>query len=653
MKDTDQWKDWDQAYKHAISVWGPWLEEAKKDLKFFLGDQWDPKDKKYLAGENRNVLTFNRIRRVVKLIEGFQRKNRLSMKVDPVEGSDEKTASQFSGLVQHIMQTTGGGRFPDAYHTMSRAFSGALKTGINLVNIYMDYRDDVVNGDIRFKRVPFNRFLLDPNFAENLLGDCTYLLRREWLTKGQAKSILPMRAGEIDNLPIQGRDDKFTHTPQPMDLLGKNLLRYDEFYKVITRPATVLIDPNSGAQKKWTGDKERLGLFLKQFPFVYAVDKQEETVELSIFIEDELMFSGPEPTGIDVLPFIAIIAFYDPEYEQMKWKLQGIVRCMRDPQTEGNKRRVKMLDWLDSQLSPYKFFEEDALVDKKQAFQTGQGRPIWFKSEALSKGKVQVHPPPDIPAGLFRLQELMDKDIDEIPGANAELFGTPENPNMQVAGFLSKMRQAAGLTILQDVFDDYRMSKKGLGQKEITMIQRNWTPAKVKRIINEEPTREFYDRSFGAYDAVPQEGILTDTQRHMYFAQLVAMKEMGAPIPWAAIFDAAPLEQKTKLKEMIQQAEQAQAQASQVDVMDRRLTQKMMQSKITSDMAGAQEKRAQAIENMASATLDRIKTIREIGKLDDEHLMGLIDWIRGLEAGEQIAPAAQGGSRKVSYLTRR
>ncbi len=280
---------------------------------------------------------------------------------------------------------------------------------------------------------------------------------------------------------------------------------------------------------------------------------------------------------------------------------------------------------------------------------------MFLNSGALAKGKIDIRPAPDIPQGLFRLMEILDKDIDEIPGANAELFGTPENENLQMAGFLSKLRQSAGLTVLQDIFDNYRIAKKTLGMRLIKLIQNHWTTSKIERITNMKATREFFDKNFGLYDCVPAEGVLTDTQKHMYFAQLITLREMGAPIPWAAILDAAPIEQKQKLKDMVQQAEQAQAQAMQMDVQERQLTQQLKQTKAMSDIAKSQENRAQAVENMANATLDRIRTLKEIGKLDDEHvqnLISLIDWVRGVESGERIAPAAQGGGRRGA-ITRR
>ena len=74
-------------------------------------------------------------------------------------------------------------------------------------------------------------------------------------------------------------------------------------------------------------------------------------------------------------------------------------------------------------------------------------------------------------------------------------------------------------------------------------------------------------------------------------------------------------------------------------------------AKIASDIGNAQEQRTQAIENMANATLDRMKTLVEMGKLRDEHVMQLVEFVRNLERGEQVIPSAK--PRKVLEFTRR
>ena len=55
------------------------------------------------------------------------------------------------------------------------------------------------------------------------------------------------------------------------------------------------------------------------------------------------------------------------------------------------------------------------------------------------------------------------------------------------------------------------------------MIQSNFTPGKIKRIIEQEPTIQFYNKAFGKYDAAVEEGLNTTTQRQMQLVQLLQL----------------------------------------------------------------------------------------------------------------------------------
>jgi hypothetical protein len=647
--DIDDHKDFETVYTEAVKIWEPWWAEAKTDIKFKLGDQWVAKDKAYLEKNRRSALVFNKTRRVIKLLTGFQRKNRLSLKIDPIEGSDEVTASQLSAIVQWQLQSK------DGYNVLSDAFEmGPLTTGLNLIRLYVDYSEDPVNGDVCFRRVPYNKCILDPHFTERNFQDSTFLLFREYLMKDELKTIFPNHKKDLEKMSPKGGDQKYPYVTQAKDMFGNDKFHYDEFWRRSNRKVQILLDPTTGAQKIWPADEKRLSAFLEFFPGIKVLNKYVKTVELLIFVDDELFYKGPDPSGLDDYSMIPLLGFWDPEYDEMKWKLQGMVRCMRDPQTEANKRRSKMLDIIDNQLASGWVAEENAVVDPAALFQTGQGFPIFMKQGRIYGQHLQKIQPVDIPEGLFRLNEIMDKDIMDIPGANAELFGMPENEDMQIAGILAKLRQSAGLTVLQDLFDNFRMSQKLMGQKIVEIVQKNYMPEKVKRIINQEPSKEFYTKNFGKYDCTPAEGVLTDTQRQMYFTQLLQLRALGAPIPWAEIIDSAPLEQKDRLKKAVAQEEKTASEGQKAQLMMQMLTQGMMQAQIQSDIAGAEQKRSQAKENQVDTWLNRIKALKEMSRLENKDLMDVIDFAKNLEMADR--PAQQNVvpmQRRTSRMTRR
>ncbi len=614
-------KEWEEAYKVAVQYWWQYWEEAKKDLEFYLGEQWRAADKLYLANQRREAYVFNKVRRVVHMITGYQRKHRLALTVEPIEGSDELTANQLTATLMWIMQYCNG------MSVMSDCFAnGAVKTGLNLLALYLDYSEDPVNGDIRFRRMPYNSFLLDPNTSERDLSDCGWITHRKYLSRDVIKCLLPGRAKDIDQLRKAGRDNKYTHLPVRQDLYGDHLLPFDEFWVRRAKKVKVLIDKNTGDMRRWSGPQNRLDFLLSQHPNIAVAESWRNTVEFNILVNGEIMYSGPDPWGLEDFPFVPVWGYWDPEYDRSWLKLQGVIRCMRDPQSELNKRRSKVIDIIDSQIMSGWKAKEGKVVNPESLYQTGQGQVVWMQDDAQLSDAEKIQPA-DIPPGLFQLMEVMDKDIMEIPGANSELFGMAENEDTEIAGVLAKMRQGAGLTVLQDLFDNYRLSKKLLGQKMITLIQKNFSPLKVKRIINEQPAPEFYRPSFGKYDAIPEEGVLTDTQRQMHYAQLLMLRKEGAPIPWTAIFDAAPIQGKRKLQEMIAQAEESQQQQLQIDLRDKKLVQEMMQAKIFSDLANAEGKRSKARADEGKAVLDRVKAAQEIAQMKDDRFFKMYDFV--------------------------
>ncbi len=600
-KDTK--KDFNEAYNMANSGWSEYLEQAKQDFEFMTGDQWNSQEKQYLANQRRNALVFNRIRRVVKIITGYQRKNRLAFKINPVGMEDDRAASQLTGVLMDAM------RIGDGYNVMSDAFEcGPLITGINFVEPFIDRK-----GDVKFKRLPYNKCLPDPTFSQRDLSDCNYFIRREYVSKDEAKMLVPGHDRDIDNLQ-PGRDEKFPKMTIANKRYAEQLLSYDEFWRKDIRKQKVLVDRMTGQEQVWQGGQKALDFVLSQYPMVTAIDRWEETVKLEIFVQGEQFYSGPDPFGLDEYRFVPLMGFWYPEVESDKLKLQGIIRSIRDPQTEFNKRISQEIDIIESQINSGYDALENTIVNPESLYQSGQGKVTWVKNEGNPAGldAMRKKQAVDIPPGLFQLNQSLDKLLTEIPGINEELFGTEEK---EIPGILSKLRQGGALTILQDLFDNYRHSKKLLGRKTIKLIQRNYQPQKIMRILNEQPIKEFYDPDLSRYDLSVQEGLLTDSQRQMYYEELKALREAGAPIPFTAIIDAAPIQLKEHLKKHIQMAEQQQQQAAQSQQQNDQITQKLMQSQIAENLAQAQERRAQIQQNIASAGLDRAKTAAEIHKM--------------------------------------
>jgi len=640
-EEKDVEETFNEFYEEGSTAWATFFDEAQIDLDFYLGAQYTSSEKIALNGEKRHSLVYNRIQRVINMLTGYQRKHRLSSIVTPVENSDQKTADQLSQCLLYVMQSA------DGYQTISDSFGGALKTGINLMSIWMNYTDDPINGDICLTRESFKSFIIDPYFTKLDLSDASYIIRRKLLSEDQAIALLPKHKKKIKELSEHGweRDNKFSWLPYQRIFGGQKMMAYDELWQQGWKSIDVLVDTETGEFVDYEdGSKEYLEELKITYPQLEIIKKQKAYVTRKILVNNQFIEEEENPDGINEYPFVAVVANFEQESTNWALRIQSKVRALRDPQIESNTRRNVMVDIIRSQLNSGWIATEGAVVNKDSLFQTSQGKVVWRSADALP-GSLERIQAAQIPPSMFALTELFDKDLMEIAGVNDAAFGQSD---MQESGVLAMLRQGASLVNNQDLFDNLRFSQKIMSKKILKQIQ-TWTPSKIERIINDKPTDQFYNKKFSKYDCVVQEGILTDTQRQMFFRQLVDLKQLGEPIPPMMLIKAAPLQGKNELILEIEAYQEQQQQAAQGQAEERQaLLQSQAEyntSKSISAIASAKENYTRAIANMgledsrassavedrANASLTRIKAIKELQSLDDDRLIKYLSVIRIME----------------------
>jgi hypothetical protein len=413
----------------------------------------------------------------------------------------------------------------------------------------------------------------------------------------------------------------------------------------------------TGETKVWDGDKKRLKIFRETFPQIEVIHKPVKSVELGIIVEGELLYYGKDPFSLNEYPFVPFMAIFEPSYDLYTWKIQSLVRIVRDPQTELNKRRSKMVDIIDNQLNSGWIAKTNSVSNPTSLYKSGQGQVIFLKPEAQMTDLQRIDP-----AGInptqFQLEAEFEKDIMEIAGVNSELFGMAENDKIETAGILSKMRQSAGLVNLQDLFDGLRESQKLLGRKVLKLIQLNYTPEKIQLITKKRPSDEFYSKTFAKYDVVVEEGLLTDTQQQSEFIQRSALRAMGVNITDSELIESSNLHDKKQIRERIQaeaqQAAQVQQLQTQMAMQQQAVLTDAAESKAMSDRSLAHEREAKihldqalnaeriarAEEDKTAGVLNLIKAMKELDGIDINNLRSKLALLRELE-GQQEARAKE------------
>ncbi len=637
----------DHTYAKYITINQSFWSEADIDNRFKVGDQtlWNDIYGN-LPAFRRKQFNFNRIRRIINMVTGHQRQHRKSTVVQPVEGSDQDTSDQFTKLMYHVNTRA------HVLSTISNAFEGALTTGMNILATWIDYRSDPVNGDIQVDNVSYNAYLIDPYFKKMDLSDCNSLWTRKYISRTQALQLLPGRDKDISGMYGSGanRDGKFQFMPEAYNYGMQDLLIYDEFWYLDSRRQKLLVDPESGEVMEWKGSDEDLEEFQSVYRKIIVTESEISCVKLAIVLQGKVMYNGPNPLGIDSYPFVPVWGYYEPQVPYFPWRVQGMVRGLRDAQYLYNRRKIIELDILESQINSGFMYKENALVNPKDVYLQGQGRGLAIKAEA-SIDDVRKIEAPQIPPSTIQLSEILGREIGEISGVNEELLGAADDDK---SGVLSMLRQGAGLTTLQILFDQLDTSQQLLGNLHLQMIQQNWTPGKVQRIIDQKPSPQFYNRAFGKYDCVIEEGLNTTTQRQYQFKQLLHLRELGIPVPTDLLVNSSTLQNKGELLDGLQRQEEEEAKQAEEQ---RAVQMEVLKAQIEDLKARAlaneglgyerasriEENRALAIERIAEAqkdrdtgTYNRLKAVKELTEMDLTHLEKALGIIASIQQQQGI-----------------
>lgn len=610
-------KQMDYTYAKNITINQSFWSEADIDSRFEAGDQslWNDIYGNLPAFRKRQF-SFNRIKRVVNMISGYQRQHRKSVAATPVLPHAQQGADDFTKLLYHT------DNFASINEVESDCFEGALITGMNLMSIWMDYRTDPVNGDIKVDQCAHNAFLIDPYFRKMDLSDCNNLWTRKFLSQNVVAGLLPGRESEIKNLRgWANRDGKFQFEPESYNYGNQDLLIYDEFWYLSTRKQVCLVDVQTGEAMEWRGHDDDLGAFLKIYPQIIKIDNEIPTTRLAIVVQGKVMYHGPNPLGIDRYPFVPVWAYYKPDIPYFPWRIQGVVRGLRDAQYLYNRRRIIELDILESQINSGYKYKENALVNPKDVFLQGQGKGLALKAEAQMTDVEKIEPA-QVPPSMIQLSELLGQEISQISGVNEELLGSAEDDK---AGILSMLRQGAGLTTLQVLFDNLDRAKKLLGTLRIELIQANWTPGKVERILGREPADEFYNRAFSKYDIIVEEMPLTSTQKQLALRQALYLKELGIPIPTSYLIKNMNIPDKDDLMQAIEETEQAQQKQQE---MMQQLQMQQMQVDNETKLSYSQAQHALAAERMNKTQLDAALSAERLQRADEDRTGSVLNLIK-------------------------
>ncbi len=650
-KDLKQMMDWFYQSNYTTNS-TYWLQGAI-DKKFKVGD---PQTYNQFYGQNSQSVQkffFNLIRRHINMIVGYQRKNRKSTITIANLNNSDGLSDDYNTVMRWCDDRDGFQEY------LSQAFEGACDTGETLLHLYPDFTFDPISGDLFTDAVSFNNYLIDQHTRKQDLSDCNGIWRRRWTSKEMAKSLLPGYAKEIDKMNVGGmKDGRFPMQAELQNVSISNLFTYDEFYYRTTRPGKIILDPKTGESVEWQDDEtEEEGMIeqvLYQQPWLQVKEVQIPTVKLVINLSGKTVYEGKNLLGIDEYPFVPAQCYIEQDIQAYAWRKMGVIRNLRDSQFLYNMRKVIELQLLQSSLNAGWIYPVDVVTDPKCFRQTsgGDGFLIPLKSGRMPN-EIQRIEPVAIPQSLLELSNSLAEDITKISGVNEELLGAATDDK---SGILSMLRQGAGLTTLQTIFDKLDYTQRLYGKIRLQAIRKNFSKGKIRNILGHDADQRFWSSHSQKYAISVEEGNYSTSQRQMELQQLLHFKQLGMAIPDKSILRAAFITNKQQViqemeEQSQQQMQQAQAESQQTEKMDNAKIMSMF-AKAKTDFAREQDLMASTAERMAKiqdlhadsvyksskADLEMVKTMIELEDMDLSNLrsnLELAEYIKGVNSATQ------------------
>lgn len=569
--------------------------QANIDTLFVAGEQrFINSYFNFFPNYNSQSFFFNFIQQPINMVTGYQRQHRKSIGYVPIEGNRQEFADDLTNVVTYA------NTYRNILEKFSTACEQAATSGLVLVQPYLDYTDDPVNGTMDLKVWSYNSFMTDPFWREPDMSDCNVIWCQEYISKGEAIERFPHQEDIIRTMSGYGnRYGKFYFLPENYNLSRNDLLVLSYVWFKSKRKKKMLYNRNDGISYEFTENDEQLEELIRSTDFFEVIEIDVPTWKLASVINEQLMYLNHNPMGFDECPFVPVFWNRDPHISQYDLRTRSLTRSMRDAQFLLNRRVILNHDISESSINTGYIRKENSVANEDELKRAGQGIDIIMK-EGYELTDIQKIIPNAVPPSDLQLADQLVDFIFRVSGVNQELLGMSQDSE---TGIQEMLRQGAGLVTLQKYFDQWDVSLKLLGKLEQKIIQNKWSPTKIARILGKEPNAEFLNKTFSRYDVLVQEGANTTIQKQQEFRQILELNNfLGGIIPAKFILERATIQGKNEIIEAIEQQQQQQAEMAQQEQMLKQAVLESQlqvnQSKSISDIALAHERHGRAESNV-------------------------------------------------------
>jgi len=602
------------------------------DAAFYDHEQWSLEELAVLAKRHQAPSVYNKIKQVVDWLIGTERRTRLDWRISPRGPSDTEIAKAKQGFMKYLDDVNGFS------WERSKAFADAVKVGIGWTEETITLSTD--KPPVLLEHESWRNMWLDPQSRHQELTDARFLTRGKTLDLDYGQAMFPQHAEALRMQSMEssrfmldmGEDIEETDQPQALrhaDRWGRTALssssqvglygdrrrvriyetwyRHPESAKRISAPYHpqlhgVWFDPTNPAQVE-----------LQKTGVISLADTVRQRVRFAIWVKGTLLKNGPSPFKHDKFPFTPFWGFRK-DRDGMPY---GVVRGIRDPQIEYNKRASKALFHLSANQL---IASEDAFADWDEAVEQAAKPDGVLKVKKGMAADVRIERGAELAAAQVQLMEIAAAHIHDGSGVNREQLGRESNAT---SGRAIIAKQTEGAVTTAELFDNYRLSVKLSGQKTLSLTEQYVTGPQVFRVTEDRGALQWIEINKPVVD--PETGLITyenditasqadfvvdqqdfrETQRQAMAEQLMETigqlpPEMGIQLLDLAI-DLTDIPGKAEIVKRIRSIN-GQADPTNLDSPEAQMAQQQAEQQRAADAAMAQRERTAAVSQSEAQT---------------------------------------------------
>ena len=482
---------------------------AKECVDFFEGRQWTAAQIADLTAQGRLPLKYNKINRLVRLVLGYQRNNKMETNYLPsADALSNMDVAEVLNLIAKQLSKANGLEYVDAEVFLDGIVSGRGYYDTRLNWEKNDFGDIVTRAQDPFTVYP------DAEADGYELSTGNHISTSRWVSideaewmwgKKVAELLRPYTAGHAWNgfpselYPIQDEVTPLRYFNQEEDLWSpyggfrdlfenefvdpyRKNLRVIDMQHHITKTMDVFVDLETGDRapvpEDWTQDEVQRALYHAHSVGnpLQIFKRPVKRVRWSTLVGDVLVYD--KWSMYDTFTLTGYFPYFRRGFTA------GMVNDLVDPQREVNKRRVARLDIVTRTANSGWLIDEESLSNEQEEnlnrFGAMAGIIIKYK-DGKKPEKIDPSPPP---MAMERLEDDNSEDMQLISGINESAMGDIDSA--QLSGKAIEARQRQAVIAIQMYMDNFGRSKELVAGKELANIQRHYTEERIVRSMGDD-----------------------------------------------------------------------------------------------------------------------------------------------------------------------